>query len=391
MVHLTPSHGASNQPGWEVALGSIVALLVTIAAIVYAGAVPFDRQARNDVRWLDPGPGLEFDGRGIAYSEEPLVWEPGAHAGDVSVELWVRPSREPDRRIGQIFSLFDGDAVEPLLVAQWKSGLVIRNRVRDRDAGRLYRELGSLGLLFRDQTRMIALASGQAGTVLYLDGRETEHRSNIPIIGVGEPFGGRLVLGNSASGTAPWYGELLGVAVYRRALSAEEVAAHHAIANARGIGSLVGGAGLVALYPFDERSGESAESSGAAGPPLRVPVEFRRLRMPVLQLPDLRERSVDSFGRDTLVNFFGFAPLGFFTVAVMRRRGRRVGRSAVFGIVAFGFALSLAIELLQVQLPGRVSSLTDVLWNTLGTALGVWLALQGPLAVRDPREPARPR
>jgi VanZ family protein len=384
---LTGSHGASNEPGREVNLGSIIALLVTIAAILYAGVVPVDLHPRNEVRWLDPGPGLEFDGRGIAYSDGPLVWEPGAEAGEVSVELWIRPSREPDDRLGQIFSFFDGDAVEPLLIAQWKSGLVIRNRLPESDAGRRYRELGSLGLLFRGHPLMIALTSGPAGTVLYLDGKESEHRSNIPIIGVEEGFGGRLVLGNSASGTTAWHGELLGIAIYRRTLTAENVASHHAAARAGGVASLAGVAGLAALYPFDERSGESAESSGGSGPALRVPLEFRRLRMPVLQLPNLRERSVDSYGRDALLNFIGFAPLGFFLVAVMCRRGRLAGRSVALGVVAFGFFLSLAIELHQVQLPERVSSSTDLLWNTLGTAFGVWLSLHGPLAIRGTQDP----
>jgi len=115
-------------------------------------------------------------------------------------------------------------------------------------------------------------------------------------------------------------------------------------------------------------------------------VEFQRLRRPVLQLPTLRGRSFDSYGRDALLNVLGFAPFGYFAVAVLRRRGRKIGRAILFDIVAFGFALSLAIELLQVQLPERVSSSMDLLWNTLGTALGVWLALHGPLAVSAPAE-----
>jgi len=337
------------------------------------------------VRWLDPGPGLQFDGRGIAYSDGPLVWEATEGPGEVSVELWIRPSREPDDRLGQIFSLFDGDAVSPLSIAQWKSGLVIRYRVAERVAGRRYRELGALGLAFRGHPLMLALTSGPAGTSLYLDGRETEHRSNIPIIAGSQGFGGRFVLGNSASGTAPWHGELLGVAIYRRALSAEDVANHHAAAKARGVSSLASMEGLAALYPFDERSGESAESSGASGPVLNVPLEFSRLRKQILRMPNLRERSVDSYGRDAFVNFLGFAPLGFFVVVVMRRRGRAIGRTAALEIVGFGFLLSLAVELLQVQLPERVSSSTDLFCNTLGTAFGVWLALYGPLVVRNMR------
>lgn len=348
--------------------------------------VPLDLHPVNDVRWLDPGPGLAFDGRGVAYSDEPLVWGPDEDAGAMSVELWVRPASEPDDRMGEILSFFDGGAKPPLFVAQWKSGLVVRYPVPSREESRPYRELGSLGLLFRDQRRMIALTSDRDGTALYLDGRETGHRSNLPVVGVDGSFGGRLVLGNSASGVAPWRGDLLGVAIYRRALDADEVAAHHDTAVVRGVGALAGEPGLVALYPFDERSGEAAASSGA-GPRLRVPVEFQRLRRPVLQLPALRGRSFDSYGRDALLNVLGFAPFGYFAVAVLRRRGRTIGRATLFEIVAFGFALSLAIELLQVQLPERVSSSMDLLWNTLGTALGVWLALHGPLAISPPAEP----
>jgi glycopeptide antibiotics resistance protein len=89
---------------------------------------------------------------------------------------------------------------------------------------------------------------------------------------------------------------------------------------------------------------------------------------------------VDWYGRDALVNLIGFAPLGFFAVAAARRRGRVAPASAVAGALVLGAALSLGIELIQVQLPARVSSATDVAFNVVGTALGAWLALQGPIA-----------
>jgi glycopeptide antibiotics resistance protein len=111
-------------------------------------------------------------------------------------------------------------------------------------------------------------------------------------------------------------------------------------------------------------------------------VDFRRLRLPILQLPDLRGRSVDAYGRDALVNAIGFAPLGFFAMALFRQQSRKVLPSQVIAVVCFGFVLSLVIEIAQVQLPARVSSATDVMWNTIGTALGAWLALRGPLAAR---------
>jgi VanZ family protein len=50
-------------------------------------------------------------------------------------------------------------------------------------------------------------------------------------------------------------------------------------------------------------------------------------------------------------------------------------RAAAFAATAFGCALSLAMELTQNYVPGRVTSLSDLTTNTLGAAAGAWLAL----------------
>lgn len=349
---------------------------------MYAGLAPLEFEPENAVRWSQPGPGLLFERSGIAFSETPVVWPVSEQPGEVSVELWVVPADEPDDRMGHVFAIFDGSRIDPLLVGQWKSGLVVRNRVADGSGSVRYRELGALGDLRRDEPRFIAVTSSAQGTAVYLDGHETGHRSNIPVIDAGEAFGGRLVLGNSASGTAPWQGELQGIAVYRRALTAEAIARHHARVAAGAVSMLAGEPGLVALYPFDEGSGDSAGSRVAGGPRLHLPAAFRRLRTQTLQLPELRGRRPATIGWDALLNVLGFAPLGFFAVAAARRRGWGAGGGVVIGAVALGVGLSLGIELVQVELPARVSSATDLVCNALGTALGAWLGCRGPLAAR---------
>jgi glycopeptide antibiotics resistance protein len=60
-----------------------------------------------------------------------------------------------------------------------------------------------------------------------------------------------------------------------------------------------------------------------------------------------------------------FAPLG----AVLRARGLEPGQTA-----ARGLALSFAIELTQLAIPGRTTSVDDMLLNTLGAVLGYLLA-----------------
>jgi len=362
-------------------LGYLTALLGTIAAILYAGIAPLDFHPPNGVAWLDPGPGLRFERNGIAYSVDDLRFEASGPDAGVSVELWVVPDDEPTGSLGQILSIYDGDRVDSLLIAQWKSGLVVRIRVSDEQGRVRYRELGELGLLFRGQRRHLAVTSGMRGTVVFVDGRETEHRSNSAVVTPGEAFEGRLIFGNSPAGGSPWSGVLEGAAVYRRALTAEEVARHDERVRIGGVASLAGEPGLVTLYSFAERAGDAVAGHGLVGPALRVPLHFVRLHRSVLQLPSLRGRRADSFGRDVFVNFVGFAPLGFFAAAVARRRRLGPG-AAIVAATALGFTLSLGIELLQVELPARVSSATDLVNNLLGTAVGAWLPTRSRWAAK---------
>ena len=64
-------------------------------------------------------------------------------------------------------------------------------------------------------------------------------------------------------------------------------------------------------------------------------------------------------------NIFLFAPLG----AVLRFRGLPLNRAVLAGV-----AFSVAIELAQFVVPGRTTSVDDVLLNALGVVLGYSLA-----------------
>ncbi len=73
---------------------------------------------------------------------------------------------------------------------------------------------------------------------------------------------------------------------------------------------------------------------------------------------------------DLLGNIALFAPFGI----VLGVRGLG-GRQAVL----LGCALSTAIELTQLFVPGRTTSVDDVLLNTLGTALGFLVGRRVPV------------
>lgn len=66
-----------------------------------------------------------------------------------------------------------------------------------------------------------------------------------------------------------------------------------------------------------------------------------------------------------------FVPFGVFAFTAIPLRAPAV--SSTLLVIASGCLLSTGIELLQLIVPGRVSTPSDVAANTLGTALGVAL------------------
>lgn len=79
------------------------------------------------------------------------------------------------------------------------------------------------------------------------------------------------------------------------------------------------------------------------------------------------------FLRDTVVNVFLYIPLGF-SAHLAFRKGRHKG-AAIYAPVLLGLLLSATVEMAQVYVPGRQTSMLDVVTNVAGAGLGVLLAL----------------
>ena len=75
---------------------------------------------------------------------------------------------------------------------------------------------------------------------------------------------------------------------------------------------------------------------------------------------------------DTLINLAMFAPLGWGLRALIGRRLN--GAIAVVVVTVIGAGLSVSVETIQYFLPQRFSSILDVVFNTLGTAIGALVA-----------------
>jgi VanZ family protein len=85
---------------------------------------------------------------------------------------------------------------------------------------------------------------------------------------------------------------------------------------------------------------------------------------------------------DVAVNVLGFVPFGGLLVIYLKNSRAWSNRKAIILAILLGFVVSLVIEVLQVFLPTRDSSLLDLINNTLGTGIGgavgvaVWPQLQ---------------
>jgi hypothetical protein len=136
-----------------------------------------------------------------------------------------------------------------------------------------------------------------------------------------------------------------------------------------------------ATYEFAGPAGDFVRNIGETGPDLVVPKTFRLSKPKVLEWPDHLDRSVVV---DAVVNIAGFVPFGLVTCLCLRLwTGWSISRCAAMTILA-GASVSLTIELLQVLLPTRDSSLADVVTNILGTVIGAGAAFAG-VAFNDKR------
>ena len=78
-----------------------------------------------------------------------------------------------------------------------------------------------------------------------------------------------------------------------------------------------------------------------------------------------------SLNKDFVLNLLGFLPFGYLMVSYLLDNSRLRKMSAVAVTLVAGTGISLSLEMIQYFIPGRASSLSDWLLNSLGTFLGV--------------------
>ena len=329
----------------------------------------------NKVRWVNEENGVRFQGFGMAYLPGPLIDPSRAlgHDGPVTLELCVRPQSEPGNRIARIVSLYDGREREVFLIGQWRSHLIIRTRAPGGIGPREFREVGLKNVLAKGGKRFLTIVSGKEGTLISVDGVKEKYIPRFTLLSGEEENSGVLVLGNSPDGHSAWEGDLFYLAIYNRLLEAEEISRHYQNWNRFGNPLAAEETEPVLFYLFADRKGAIAKNEINSNYNLLIPEVFHVLQKKILVLPWEAFQLDRSFIKDVAINILGFVPFGFFFAAWLgyKKMPQNIPAAAVVILIACG--ISLTIELLQVYLPTRNSSLTDLMCNILGTALGQML------------------
>jgi hypothetical protein len=252
--------------------------------------------------------------------------------------------------------------VVPFALRQFRGGLVLESHSQGKKA-----EMYVGDILTTQKPVLVTITSGEAGTAIYVDGTLVKRAQYFAFSS--RQLTGQFVVGGAPATAYNWSGQARGLAFYDRELAVTDVSQSFVAWTNGGQQNSAKGEGVVARYLFDEGKGNVVHNQVDSATDLLIPEHFFVLHERFLERPWDEFRPGWSYWKNVAINVVGFIPLGFFFYACFSQV-HRFENSAAFTI-ALGFAVSLTIELLQAFLPTRDSGMTDLVTNTLGTAIGV--------------------
>ncbi len=340
---------------------------VVVFGILICTLWPFNPFPLNKVNWLLPGNGIRFSSPGVVVSSFPLAFPSIDSNHGTTLELLLEPAAID--RASTILNFYSPDNPRQFRLRQWTDGLLISRRVLLPGNKTKSEKFDIDHALHQGKPLALTLVSSEKGTVIYLDGHQTQLLPKFKITPA--DFSGQIILGTSAVEYQPWVGVIRGFAIYSKALTPAEVLLHYENRTAP-VAASSDLDGAVARYEFAEGSGREIHSAVRTGPGLEMPATFRVPHKPFLATPIKEYEARWGYWNDLLQNIVGFMPLGFLLCAYWIGTRSR-GQAILFAVLSGGL-LSFTVEVLQYFIPRRNSGMTDIITNTLGTLFGALLA-----------------
>jgi hypothetical protein len=283
----------------------------------------------------------------------------------MSLEIWLRPNRIWD--YGTFMAFASPRNPYQFSLRQSQTDLLLQKGV---DYGYHRVKLSRLyvkNVFHKGRPVLITVTSGKTNEAcIYVDAVLATVARSFPLAAT--DFNGRLILGDSPGQSDFWSGEIFGFALFRRQLNATEVVQHYSTWQRNGQPHIMDDADTIALYLFDEHSGDVVSNRTPDGVGLFIPKTYVVMDKFFLERPWMEYGRSEGYWGAVLKNIIGFTPVGFFFLAYLATR-LPTGR-AVLATLALGTTISFIIELVQAFLPTRESGVTDLITNTIGTGLG---------------------
>jgi len=342
------------------------ALLGVLAIILVAGLWPFNPFPANNLTWLDDRNGLEFGKNAILLSRSPLDFT-GPGWSSISMELWVKPNSTSSRRTITFFSIYTSENPKQFRLMQYQNVLLLR---RERKGAPEEVAVGVDKAFFPSTPVLLTIAAGPKGSAIYLNGKPARVFPGCFLSG--SDLSGQLILGTSPFEDQTWHGEWKGLAIYGAELSPEAVLTHYEKWTSGRQAELAHESVPTALFDFHEREGDTIHDLAEKAPDLFIPKHYSVPHKAMLQRPWDEFHPNRSYAADVAVNIAGFVPFGALLSVFLWCATR--SKRPVLTAILIGALTSLTLEVLQAYIPQRSSGMTDILTNTLGTALGAVLA-----------------
>lgn len=343
----------------------VILCVCILAAILTAGLWPF-HAPKNQVSWSSDGAGLHFGVHGLILSSDASSFPGLKDETSCSIELWVKPDFSDIG--GTILAFYvPENHVVTLSLHQSIDDLLLRHTragAQSRTKSKFYIE----HVFRKNRELFFTITSGPQGTTVYMNGVFVRTSRLFGISA--HDLAGQLVVGNYPLVDNGWQGQVMGLAIYDRELTAAQVLQHYDLWVAKRQ-TEIRNESPSALYLFHEGTGAMVRDQMNSGGDLHIPEHYFVLHPPFLRSPWDEFDPSWSYIKNVLINIGGFVPLGFFFCAYFSSV-RRFNR-AVLATIVLGGLVSLTIEVLQTFLPTRDSGMTDIITNTLGTAIGAAL------------------
>jgi hypothetical protein len=353
-----------------------IALALVLVVTLVAGLRTRDYHFENEVKPAASGLGLQFERYGVAYTDEVLgadVVRP-LNADGFEIRLSLGPENLDQDGFAFVAQIYSGDDASQLVIGRWSDRLIVMNGDDYRHRLKQPRITAKLTGLQQRNGVDLSIRSTRSGSEIRFDGERVARRAGMRLTIPSSPRRGRIVLGNSVTGRRPWSGEM-------RSFELRPAGPSDAVPLLR---YRLGG------YDGGSVSGEGGLASVLTVPRRDVVIDKRFLERPF----DHQFKLSRSFVLDFVLNLVGFIPLGLMLVFARARIPRMNPLASAIVIAAL---LSLLIELLQAWVPSRSSSALDLALNTMGGALGAFVAVRiGPSRSHPPskstarKEPGRP-